>query len=98
MSHEIENMVYVGNEPWHGLGTKVPEGKRLSINEAIIAADLNWEVGLRHIFTVDDRNIRVGILDHYATYRKTDHAVLGIVGADCRPLQNREAFQWFQPF
>jgi phage/plasmid-like protein (TIGR03299 family) len=98
MSHEIENMVYVGNEPWHGLGTKVPEEKRLSINDAIIAAGLNWEVGLRHIFTVDDRNKRVGILDHYATYRKTDNAVLGFVGANYCPLQNIEAFNWFQPF
>ena len=98
MAHEVENMVYVGKEPWHGLGTKVPKGTRLSITEAIKAAGLNWEVGLRHLYTEDEKNIRVGILDHYATYRKTDNAVLGLVGADYRPLQNIEAFNWFQPF
>ena len=99
MAHEVENMVYVGEEPWHGLGTKVPDGKRLSITEAITAAGLNWEVGLRHIFAGDvDGRIRVGIHDRYATYRETDNAVLGIVGAGYRPLQNEEAFYWFQPF
>jgi phage/plasmid-like protein (TIGR03299 family) len=99
MAQEVESMVYVGEEPWHGLGTKVPEGKRLSITEAITAAGLNWEVGLRHIFAGDvDGCIRVGIQDRYATYRETDNAVLGIVGAGYRPLQNEEAFYWFQPF
>lgn len=41
MAHEVESMVYVGETPWHGLGTKIPEGKELSIDEAITAAGLD---------------------------------------------------------
>lgn len=94
MAHEVESMMYVGDEPWHGLGNAIPSGKELSIEEAIVAAGLNWEVGLKHLYTED----RIGIHGHYATYRKSDNSILGVVGADYTPLQNREAFNWFQPF
>ena len=38
-------MAYYGAVPWHGLGTKVPQG--LHAAEMIKAAGLDWEVELR---------------------------------------------------
>jgi hypothetical protein len=49
MAHLIETMMYVGETPWHGLGTRIPEGKKLTIDEAIIAAGHDWEVKRRKI-------------------------------------------------
>lgn len=98
MAHEVESMVYVGETPWHGLGVAVPEGKKLSIEEAIVAARLDWEVKLHRLFTKDDAGTHVAILDHYVTFRSRDNAVLGVVGRDYQPLQNLDAFKWFQPF
>ncbi|MFC1868756.1 DUF932 domain-containing protein [Thermodesulfobacteriota bacterium] len=98
MAHEVESMMYVGDTPWHGLGVAIPDGKKLSIEEAIKAAGLDWEVELRHIFTKDGRGIPLGILNHYVTYRTSDNAVLGIVGKDYHALQNIDACKWFQPF
>ena len=98
MAHEVESMMYVGETPWHGLGVAIPDGKKLSIKEAIAASGLDWEVELRHIFTEDDKGSLHGILNHYVSCRKKDNSVLGIVGKDYRPLQNRDAFKWFQPF
>lgn len=98
MAHLVESIMYVGETPWHGLGVKIPEGKQLSIDEAIVAAGLDWYVELRHIFTEDQKGKKIGIMDSYATCRNRDNAVLGIVGPDYTPLQNRDAFQWFQPF
>ena len=98
MAHLVETMMYVGKTPWHGLGRAIPEGKKLTIDEAIIASGLDWEVELRHLFTEDREGKPVGILDQYAVCRNTDNAVLGIVGPDYDPLQNIEAFEWFQPF
>jgi phage/plasmid-like protein (TIGR03299 family) len=98
MAHEVESMMYVGDSPWHGLGVAIPDGKKLSIKEAIAASGLDWEVELRHIFTEDDKGSLHGILNHYVSCRKKDNSVLGIVGKDYRPLQNRDAFKWFQPF
>lgn len=97
MAHEVESMMYVGDTPWHGLGVAIPEGKKLSIEEAIVAARLDWEVEPRHIFIEDARGISLGILNYYVTYRKSDNAVLGIVGKDYKVLQNIDAFKWFQP-
>jgi phage/plasmid-like protein (TIGR03299 family) len=98
MAHEVESMVYAGAAPWHGLGVAVPEDKKLSIAEAIAAAGLDWEVKLRGLFTKDDRGAHVPVLDHYVTFRNSDNAVLGVVGKDYQPLQNLDAFKWFQPF
>jgi len=98
MAHEVESMMYVGDTPWHGLGVAIPDGKKLSIEEAIVAAGLDWEVELRHIFTEDDEGSPHGILNHYVSCRKADNTVLGIVGKNYKPLQNRDAFRWFQPF
>lgn len=98
MAHLVESMLYVGQEPWHGLGQKIPEGKRLTINEAIIASGLNWEVKLRPVFTEDQNRQKLSIFDQYAVCRQSDNRVLGIVGPDYVPLQNKDAFEWFQPF
>lgn len=98
MAHLIETMVYVGKEPWHGLGKKIPEGKRLTVNQAITASGLDWNVDLFPVFAQGRHNEKLEVLDQYAVCRLTDNKVLGIVGPDYVPLQNRDAFQWFQPF
>ena len=98
MAHLVESMMYVGKTPWHGLGTPIPEDKKISVREAIVAAKLNWQVELRHVFTENPEGRKSGILDHYAVCRNSDDAFLGIVGPDYVPLQNEQALEWFQPF
>lgn len=98
MAHLVESMMYVGETPWHRLGTQIPEDKKISIKEAIVAAKLNWKVELRHIFTSSSEGVKSSILYHYAVCRTSDNTFLGIVGPDYVPLQNEEALKWFQPF
>lgn len=91
MSHAVENMFSVKETPWHGLGEILQEAP--TISEAVELSGLNWEVGLKDLVTVD------GIpVPNRATYRKTDGSILGVVGPRYTPLQNQEAFDWFQPF
>jgi len=95
----MESMMYVGKTPWHGLGTPIPEEKKISVREAIIAAKLDWQVELRRVFTeMPEGTTNTGILDHFAVCRTSDNAFLGIVGPDYTPLQNEQALEWFQPF
>lgn len=99
MSHLVESLFYVGETPWHGLGTKIPEDKGINIREAIVVAGLDWQVELRRVVTVNPEGIaNTGILDHFAVCRTSDNAFLGIVGPDYTPLQNEQALEWFQPF
>jgi len=100
MSHEIETMMYVGKKPWHGLGKAIPEGKKLSVPEAITAAGLDWEVGMQKVYVNAsyDKKQYPALKDYMATYRKTDNKILGIVSEKYTPLQNKDAFHWFQPF
>lgn len=98
MAHLVEGMMYVGETPWHGLGTPIPEDKRLSVREAIVAANLDWKVELKHIYTDTPSGNLSGILNQYAVCRASDNAFLGIVGPDYVPLQNEDALEWFQPF
>ena len=91
MAAAIEQMMFVGATPWHGLGNQVESD--ITVADAIVAAGLDWEVGLKDLQTVDGVPV-----NHRATYRKTDGSILGVVGPRYTPLQNRESFDWFQPF
>ena len=89
MAHQVENMFAVGATPWHGLGEVLEEAP--TISEAIELSGLNREVGLKELLTVD------GIpVPNRATFRKDTSAVLGVVVSRYVPLQNSDAFDWFQ--
>lgn len=98
MAGLVESMMYVGKTPWHGLGTSIPEDKKVSVQEAIVAAKLDWQVDLRDVFSVHPKGTKLGIRDNYAVYRTSDDTFLGMVGSDYVPLQNKQALEWFQPF
>ncbi|HPM11834.1 MAG TPA: hypothetical protein PK941_15460, partial [Paludibacter sp.] len=98
MAHLVESMMYVGKAPWHGLGKPIPEERKLSVREAIVAANLDWKAELKHIYTDTPSGHLSGIINHYAVCRTSDNAFLGIVGPDYVPLQNEDALEWFQPF
>jgi phage/plasmid-like protein (TIGR03299 family) len=91
MPAQVETMFYVKETPWHGLGTKLDGSPLLS--QAIDASGLDWDVGLKRLVTVDGESVAAN-----ATYRKSDGSILGVVGPRYLPLQNRDAFNWFQPF
>lgn len=102
MAHEIENMMYVGDTPWHGLGTRFVEPP--SLDDAMVAAGLDWKVEINPIFDHWGGEIP----DKYSISRKVkvdggilgenELAHLGIVGGRYEPLQNVDAFKWFEPF
>ena len=94
MAHEIETMAYFGQLPWHGLGTTLEEADVYDWPVACTKAGLDWGVELVPLVT-HDTQARVA---HRAVRRSTDGRVLGVVGPRYAPLQNKDAFAWFQPF
>ena len=92
MAHMVETMAYVGATPWHGLGRKLATPPA-TVQEALAAAGLDWNVSLVQLQLPDGRKV-----DQFATVRDRDSAILGTVGAAYRPMQNADAFAFFNPF
>lgn len=100
MAHELEivngeaQMAYVGDVPWHGLGVKVPEDT--SAMDMMALAGLDWRVEeLESFVEFNGEKIPTG---SKALVRDIDSKVLTQVGANWNPVQNSEAFEFFNEF
>lgn len=91
MAHEVENMLYVGEAPWHKLGRRFEMPP--SLEEALVAAGLDWTVSTEPLFSGAKE-----LVDAKLTRRSSDNSILGVVGPQYTPLQNTEAFEFFRPF
>jgi phage/plasmid-like protein (TIGR03299 family) len=100
MAHELEfvdgqaQMAYVGDVPWHGLGIKVPND--LTPDQMLNIAGLNWTVEKIPAYaTVAGEQVAVG---QSALVRSFDNKILDVVSNDWNPVQNKEAFEFFNEF
>ena len=100
MAHMIEmvngkaQMAYAGETPWHGLGVKVPDD--LTPAQMLEAAGLNWSVEKVPAYAkVGGKNVAIG---QSALVRSFDNAILDVVSDDWNPVQNEEAFEFFNDF
>lgn len=87
----IQSMFYVGETPWHNQGQYLVEPPKTS-EEAIKYAKLDW--------TVKKVPLTVGqssLLNHFGVIRNDTGENLGIVGKSYEPLQNIDAFNFFNP-
>lgn len=100
MAHEIEiiegvaNMAYVGQVPWHGLGQSLEAGA--TPTEMMVAAGADWsveKVDLRYMVNGDTFQSK-----QQALIRTTDGKELTTVGKNWNPVQNQQAFDFFQQF
>jgi len=87
-------MAYAGDLPWHGLGTKVPAD--VTPRQMLEAAGLDWSVELYPAYAdVAGKKIYSG---RSVLVRDRDSKVLDTVGDDWKPVQNDEAFNFFNDF
>jgi phage/plasmid-like protein (TIGR03299 family) len=98
----------VKEKAWHGLGQIVQDYP--TSKQALKFAGLDYEVEKRKIFTYADdtdpetdpeidndvvMEWRVEVPDYYATVRKDNDEVLGVVGKEYEVVQNIDAFDFF---
>jgi phage/plasmid-like protein (TIGR03299 family) len=101
MAHNIEEingvaqMAYAGDVPWHGLGTKVPSD--LTPEQMLDAAGLNWEVQKVPAFAEITPGWKFPV-GKSALIRMSDNKVLDVVSDEWNPVQNQEAFEFFNDF
>jgi phage/plasmid-like protein (TIGR03299 family) len=101
MSHELEfradgtaRHVYVGQVPWHNLGKEIPAD--LTPEQVLTEAGLDWTVEKVPAYaTIAGKKTSVG---WSALVRSEDNKVLDVVSDDWNPVQNSEAFEFFNDF
>lgn len=95
MSANINSIAWVQERgvPWHKLGTAV--NGLMTSSEAIVAGKLDWNVECRPIYTIGANSTQVLVPNKYATVRSDTNVPLGVVGKAYVPIQNRDAFNFF---
>jgi phage/plasmid-like protein (TIGR03299 family) len=82
-------MAYYGERPWHGLGVEL-QGVATAA-EMIKAAGLDWVVRLHPLRTVSG----ISVPNNFAVIREDRRTPLGVVGRMFQPVQNVQAFDFF---
>jgi len=94
MAHIVETMAYAGETPWHGLGKSVHHD--LTPDQMLKEAGLDWEV--EKVPTFITRKGKKIVTDTQALVRSSDDKILTMVSSDWKPVQNHEAFEFFNDF
>lgn len=97
MSHEVEQMAYVGQVPWHGLGFNINPAS--SIEEWQHAAGLNWEVNKRPVQYGTDGMHSAPVLsfkDKFVLARTTDDLPYAVVSGRYKPVQPKQILEFFR--
>ena len=93
MPANVESLFYNTEVPWHGLGTKLDNVATAA--EAIVAAQLDWEVASVPLYVHNTKGRVEAVPDKKAIQRRSDGKVLSVLGPDYVPVQNRDAFTFF---
>lgn len=91
MAHNFESGFFVNTPAWHGLGNLIENAP--TVQEGIIKAGLQWGVETKPLFMADGRKVT-----HNAVVRDDNDSILGVVGPNWTPLQNMDAFDFFNDF
>lgn len=94
MTDAVETMAYANEVPWHGIGVQVKSD--LSPAQILKAANLDWTVSKQTM--VLQNNHKIVVSDRFALCRDTDNKVLSVVGKVYRPVQNKDAMDFFKKF
>jgi phage/plasmid-like protein (TIGR03299 family) len=101
MSHNLEqignqtSMFYSGAVPWHQLGRRLD--KPATAAEAMEAANLDYTVVKKPLKAIIHNKHYADVPNAFATVRTDTNVVLGVVGSRYEPVQNRDAFSFFDP-
>lgn len=97
MSHEVESMFSVKETPWHGLGKIVSDAP--DTQTAINMAGLNWTVIEKPLYVENQDNNDFDLVPtHKGLYRSDNDFLLSVQSNKYTPVQNHEAFKFFDDF
>ncbi|NEO83805.1 MAG: DUF932 domain-containing protein [Spirulina sp. SIO3F2] len=96
MSHEFDSGMFTTQKAWHGLGNVLDAAPRTTA-EAITAAGMNWQVLEQPLLTCSDAEALETLEDWKVLKRSDNGTVLHVCPKTWTPVQNAEAFNFFDP-
>lgn len=97
MAHELEQMAYVGETPWHGLGNILQPDS--TIDEWVTQAGLDWTVSKRQVLypTHDgDSSPAWPFKDKFVLARDTDDRAFSVVSNRYKIVQPKQIVEFFR--
>ena len=101
MSHDLNStegrvsFTYFGDVPWHKLGRRLD--RPATAAEAMEGANLDYTVVKKPLRAIIHGRQYAEVPNAFATVRSDTNQVLGVVGSRYEPVQNRDAFCFFDP-
>ena len=97
MAHELQTMAYIGNEPWHGLGNKLPANQSIEIWQR--EAGMNWEIEETDVLYSVSKGIGIHLkpsYDNKVLYRSDNHEALSVVSKRYKTVQPKEVLEFYR--
>ncbi len=98
MAHLVEQMAYVGQTPWHGLGNKLSPNQTIEVWQQ--QAGMDWDIKeapVQFMDTVSDNQSRVITFPQSKVlYRSDTHEPLSVVSQRYQVVQPREILEFYR--
>lgn len=98
MAHHVEQMAYVGQTPWHGLGNPLSANQPLEVWQQ--QAGMDWEIKASPVQFTDEDNDTSGLLlpfpQNKVLYRSDTLAPLSVVSQRYQVVQPREILEFYR--
>jgi phage/plasmid-like protein (TIGR03299 family) len=98
MAHLIEQMAYVGNMPWHGLGNRLSPNQPLEVWQQ--EAGMNWQIQESPVRFMADALGHLGTIHSFpeqkVLYRSDTRAPLSVVSNRYQVVQPREVLEFYR--
>ncbi|MGK9155872.1 DUF932 domain-containing protein [Acinetobacter radioresistens] len=98
MAHQLEQMAYVGETPWHGLGNQLTQNQPIEVWAQ--QAGMNWCIESSHVsyMAQNDRgqSIIMPFEEQRVLYRSDTHAPLSVVSQRYQEVQPKQILEFYR--
>ncbi|MFL1389346.1 DUF932 domain-containing protein [Pseudomonas tritici] len=98
MAHQIENMAYIGTNPWHGLGSRLTEKQPLEVWQR--EAGMDWQIQESPVHFKADAIGHMGCIHSFpeqkVLFRSDTKTPLSVVSQRYQVVQPREVLEFYR--
>ena len=98
MAHLVQQMAYVGAEPWHGLGNRLPQKQSIDVWQK--AAGMDWQIKETPVRFMADSIGTLGTIHSFdeqkVLYRSDTKEALSVVSQRYQVVQPKEVIEFYR--